>query len=105
MRRIIDPAKEKIVDALVEACMAETHVKPLPEPGGLDDILKRQLVGLARLTQHIVTEISIGTITKDTPQQLATCIKITMELKSKERELLQDLTDEELEKKLENDNK
>lgn len=60
----------------------------------IDNILSMQRTGLNRLTKHLVTAISQGDITKDTPQQLATCIKIALELKDKQEEL----TDEQLQK-------
>lgn len=66
--------------------------------GSLDDILKQQLAGLERLTKHLVSEITAGNITKETSTQLATCIKITMDLKAKEKEILDGMSDEELEK-------
>ncbi len=64
----------------------------------LDSILKQQLVGLGRLTKQLVSDITAGIITKDTPNQLATTIKITMELKAKQKELLDDMPNEELSK-------
>lgn len=71
---------------------------PIPDVAAdLDSILAAQLKGLAELTKHICTVIKQGP-ERETAQQLATCIKITMELKAKENELLDDLSDEELAK-------
>ncbi len=64
----------------------------------LDDILKRQLTALSRVTRQLVLSATAGYMTKDEIQSLATCIKVTMELKMKENELLEALTDEDLEK-------
>lgn len=69
----------------------------------LDDILKRQLTALNRITIQLTTRSASGDMTKDEIQSLATCIKVTLELKAKESELLDDLTDEELYKAV-NDN-
>ena len=100
MRRLVDPKKAAIVDAAVEAgAKTEMPLLSTSEPGSIDSILKQQLAGLDRLTKHLVGQISAGNITKETPQQLATCIKVTMELKAAENELLESMSDEELEKK------
>lgn len=74
--------------------------KPIEVPlsGSLDDILHRQLCALERVTRQLVTRSSSGTMTKDEIQSLATCIKITLELKSVEGDILEGMTDEELEK-------
>lgn len=71
--------------------------EPDPEVS-LDDILGKQLLALARVTKQLVMASSGGGMTKDEIQSLATCIKVTMDLKAKEKELLDTLTDEELEK-------
>lgn len=70
-----------------------------PDPDlSLDDILKRQLLALNRVTVQLTTRSASGDMTKDEIQSLATCIKVTLELKAKENELLDTLSDEELEK-------
>lgn len=71
-------------------------IPPEKPKGTLEDILQRQLAGLELLTEHLVTAIKGGDIHKDTAQQLATCIKITMDLKAKENEMLDNMSDEEL---------
>lgn len=102
MRRVVkDPFKEAIVEkelakeeAAKKAASALSALKNNTD--NLDEILKSQLLGLSRLTNHLVAMISAGE-TKDMAQQLSTCIKVTMELKAKEKELLEDLSTEELE--------
>lgn len=63
----------------------------------LDEILLAQITALARMTKIVATEIANKTTTKDTPNQLSTLVKITIELKSKQKELLDALEDDELE--------
>lgn len=63
----------------------------------LDSILNRQLHILNRVTKQLSLSSSSG-LTKDEIQSLATCIRITMDLKAKENELLDQMSDEELEK-------
>jgi len=63
----------------------------------LESILNRQLHILNRVTKQLSLSSSSG-LTKDEIQSLATCIRLTMDLKAKENELLDQLSDEELEK-------
>ncbi len=62
----------------------------------LDKILEKQLTALDRATSFILAKCSSNP-TKDDIQSLATCLKLTMELKTKEKEMLDELTDEDLE--------
>lgn len=71
--------------------------KVKPEELSLDYILERQLRALDQVTTQLLG-MSKGMMTKDEIQSLATCIKITLELKARENELLEALSDEDLEK-------
>ena len=62
----------------------------------LDSILKRQLQTLQRVTKHIANSSLVGPLTKDEIQSLATCIRLTMDLKEKENEILDRMSDEDL---------
>lgn len=75
---------------------------PYAPTKSIEAILKQQLAGLQRLTQILVGDICKQIVTKDTAQQLSTLIKLTMELKGKENELLDNLSDEELKTLAEN---
>ncbi len=90
-RRYVHPDQLKVPEAPLPPVPAVRH------PKGLDEILEIQIEGLARLTQLIVQEITGRNYTKDTAQQLAICIKVTMELKAKEKDLLDKLSEGELE--------
>lgn len=70
---------------------------PTPDVS-LDDILKRQLTALDRVTRQLTTKSSTGAMSKDEIQSLATVLKITMELKIREKEVLDDMDDEDLKK-------
>ncbi len=63
----------------------------------LDNILSKQLLILFRVTNQLAHS-SVSGLNKEEIMSLATCIKVTMDLKAKENELLDDLSDEELEK-------
>lgn len=97
-RRIpaIDLAKASIVDKALE----QPSLPPRPivvSDASLDNILNRQLLALERVTLQLLTSANSGKMTGAEIQSLATCIKITLELKSNEKELLADLSDEQLE--------
>lgn len=69
---------------------------PSPADTSLSEVLGRQLLALSRITRHLATKATDNTMTVPEIGALATLIKITMELKVKENELLDKLTDEEL---------
>lgn len=77
---------------------------PSPEPQpvvadlSLDAILNKQLLALERVTKQLLISASGGAMSNAEIQSLATCIRTTLELKAKEKELLDFLSDEELEK-------
>lgn len=96
-RRIppIDDNKALIVDRALET-------KKAPKPStivdiSIDSILSKQLLALERVTKQLVFRSTSGEMTRDEIQSLATCIKITLDLKSGEKDLLDSLSDEELE--------
>lgn len=71
---------------------------PEPLTGSLEDVLNRQMSALELVTRQLLQCAKSGVMTKDEIQSLATCIKVTMELKAKQKELLDALPLEELEK-------
>jgi hypothetical protein len=75
------------------------YLRPVEELS-LDRILKRQLEALDETTSQLLSK-SKGLMSKDDIQSLATCIKITLELKAKEAALLADINDEDLAKAVE----
>lgn len=72
-------------------------VDPPPSDIDLASVLDRQLLTLWRVTQQLAKDSARG-LTRDEIQSLATCIKITMELKAKENELLDRMNVEELQR-------
>lgn len=72
--------------------------KKLPTISTVDlgDMLTKQLLALAWVTTSLADKAKTG-LTKDEIQSLATCIKLTMELKSEQKELMDELDDSELE--------
>lgn len=61
----------------------------------LASLLEGQILALARTTQHLLVK-STTAMNKDDIASLATLIKITMELRLKEKELLDKLEDDAL---------
>ena len=70
----------------------------IPSEVSLDAILDRQLLALHRVTKQLASLSVSGQMTKDEIQSLATCIRVTMDLKAKEKELLDKMSDDDLEK-------
>jgi len=77
-----------------EAPKPEVEQKLIDDDVSIDNVLTIQRTALMRLTKQISIAITAGDITKETPNQLATCIKIALELRDRQEEL----SDEEIEK-------
>ena len=100
----------KIVPSAVQYVKDENglFVKPPPPPGppeidkskGVDDLLLEGLWEIQRLLECVRRDIDTGDPDRDTTQNLRDCMAMLHELKKREQELLDSLTDEELEKKL-----
>lgn len=84
-----------MIDDNDEKGLPEEKDFPAASDISLDDILKKQLQALYRVTKQLARN-SVGVMTKDDIQSLAVCIRVTMDLKAKENDLLDKLTDEEL---------
>lgn len=87
--------------AAIIAKALENSNTPEPLAAGdisLDAILGKQLLALERVTRQLVLSASTGNMTKDEIYSLSTCIKITLELKGLEKDIIEDLSDEDLEK-------
>lgn len=92
-KKIIDSTRARLVDGIIiKNESADGETRPTLT---LDEMLNRQLVALERVTNQLSRE-SISGLTKDEIASLATCIKLTMELKAKQKSLLDDLSEEEL---------
>ena len=98
-KRSVPPSPPKLQDVKDDTGAYLPREKPgvTPAPGTLDDILKRQITALDRVTRQLTAKITAGDLTKAEIDSLATCIEVTMKLKSKEKELLDTLSDEVLE--------
>lgn len=102
-RKIVTSVKdENGVYTRVEAeekAMDQPSSLPSPDTS-LDDILKRQLTALDRVTRQLAMRASTGSMTKPEIDALATCIKVTLELKTKENEILDSLSEEQIQEYL-----
>lgn len=85
---------------------AFVKVGPQPEPPAprfkrsetdLEEMLNGQILALGRTTKALL-ERSVAGLNKDEVASLATCIKLTLELREKEKALLNDMSDDELAK-------
>lgn len=80
------------------------YVKVSPEPlpslvdVSIDDLLGKGLLAVERVMKSILTEASSGNPSREAVMNLKDCMAILWELKKKERDFLDNLTDEELER-------
>lgn len=94
----IDKWKESVVEAALKSSEAVSTAPGITIKfnGTLDELLSKQLAALDKITNQLVIAAGTGNATKDEIQSLATCIKLTMDLKVKENEILENLSDEDL---------
>ena len=99
MTKLYAPPQNATKDAL-GAYIKEAPVpqpEPLPStPDSIDALLERQMLALDRVTRQLVIAASTGVMTKDEIQSLSTVMKLTIELKERENELLDGLTEEQV---------
>jgi hypothetical protein len=79
--------------------------KPVvPEPEvddiSIDNLMGKGLLALSRLMKSVLVDITAKTYDRDTVMNLKDAMAMLKDLKKEERELLENLSDEELEKKL-----
>ncbi len=89
----------KLVEKVVEGSMPPTTPGvPLDKSKGIDDLLLEGLYQIQRLLWCVKKDIDTGSPERDTVQNLKDVMGMLHELKKKEAELIEDLTDEELER-------
>ncbi len=72
-------------------------VVPIQDTLDIDTLLQRGLTSISRMMTVIVDQSTSGTFDRETVQNLKDIMGILEHLKKRESELLDDLTDEELE--------
>jgi hypothetical protein len=99
-RRIVDPFKEKIIEA--EKARAEEASKKAsssPPSSGVDlkDLLGKTRTILYREIQNLMEESTGALLSKDSSQALVNYIKLLKDLVKEEDAIFDDMTDEQLE--------
>lgn len=85
----------------VKAVVKEPEKKPVPEPAlSLDDMLKQGMTLIQRSLKTLGSTISSGVVDRETIGCLKDCMTMLHELKKKEDEILNSLSDEDIEKLL-----
>lgn len=75
--------------------------KPVPEPdASIDDMLKQGMTLIQRSLKTLGALITAGEVDRETIGCLKDCMTMLHELKKKEQELLNSMSDEELEKEI-----
>lgn len=97
----------KIVDGIKDHAGAYIPVpKPLEKPveapfdGSIDNLIYRGLRAIYGLMRDIESDIAMGSPDRDTVQNLKDAMTMLRDLKKEERELLDGMSDEDLEKML-----
>lgn len=66
----------------------------------IDDLLKKGLLAIKRAMKSVLAEVSAGSPSRETIQNLKDLMAMLKELKKEEKDILDNLSDEELEKLL-----
>lgn len=101
-RRIVESPKDAKGSYLPPegAPRSETPSDPLPKDINLDDLISKHLLILYRETRSLMVESASGKLSKDSAISMRDNMRLLFELKKKERELLDNLTDEDIVKLL-----
>lgn len=99
-RKLIDEAKAKIVDEAVEKLEAQVAKTSLPADSddiSIDSLMMKGLNAINKLMVIIHTDISTMMPSRETIMNLKDCMTMLHELKKKEQDLLDNMSDEDLE--------
>ncbi len=104
MAKII-PGMVRNEEGILQKAPGETLVPSLSiaQPSidvSIDDLLKKGLLGIERAIKHLLESITAGNVDREVIGCLKDCMTMLHELKRKEKEILDSLTDEQLDKLL-----
>ncbi len=94
----IDPTKESIVEKALESPKPANIPEPSTLDLSIDEMLKSGLKQIYKLLRVISDDITSRTFTRETVQNLKDCMTMLHDLKQKEDEVLDTLSQEDLEK-------
>lgn len=95
-RRIIDPNLiRQLKDGPDKQAEVEVVREDSPDPS-IDSMLKRGLENLDRLMRVITKDLSTGSPSRETVMNLKDAMSMLQTLKEREEEILEEMTDEEL---------
>lgn len=94
----IDPAKEELVDKFNAKYEAPPKSPAEPNTDSIDQCLEKALDGLRCLVVNLRASIIAGNTDRETVQGLKDVITLLMALRDHEKELLENLPDDELRK-------
>lgn len=93
---MIDKGKEQFINKLLEPPAPKPDTAP-PDPN-IDSMMKRGLESIDRLMRVIYKDISTGAPSRETVMNLKDCMIMLKDLKEREADLLEEMSDEELKK-------
>lgn len=101
MRKIIGGAKDE------QGIFVKEQAAPTPAPEStdisIDDLMRAGLQAIKGTMKAIMSDVNTGMPSRETVMNLKDVMGMLKELKKEERELLDNMTDEQLEKMLKND--
>lgn len=101
MKRIVHPPKTGLQLSTEEDAKRQSFVKDVQTSDiSIDNLLQDGLLGIYREVKNLLYLSVRGKLNKDDAKDLRDTVKLLFELKDREKDLLENLTNEELEGKL-----
>lgn len=103
-RRVrIDPAKSQVIDDLKAKGAERQEVKPAPTDISIDDLMARGLQAIYGTMRAINADVATGAPSRETVMNLKDVMAMLHDLKKKEQELLDNMSDDQLQELLTKD--
>ena len=97
-RRVrIDPAKSQVIEDLKAKGMDTQDADSIPTDISIDDLMGKGLRAIYGTMRAIMADVGTGHPSRETVMNLKDIMAMLHDLKKKEQELLNNLTDEQLE--------
>lgn len=103
MRKKVDPSKAAVIEGLLKKSEPqEDTMIPMADPSAvsIDLLMAKGLRALSTLMKSIELDMKMGSPARDTVMNLKDAMAMLRDLKKDERELLDSLSDEQLEQML-----
>ena len=96
-RRVrIDPAKSSVIEDLKAKGIEKQEAPSIPTDISIDDLMSRGLQAIYGTMRAIMADVATGAPSRETVMNLKDIMAMLHDLKKKEQELLDNLSDEQL---------